>query len=138
MIKKMLFALVCVGFTACICGAAEMNLPEDTSVRLAVRELRISGNTMISTERLIEYMPEIFNASDQPIYEADNQYLYDLRVIREIAADPGQPRNVSVRTIQGLTQYILSVYRNEDYSGIYVYLWTTSCRSTSSRRPSAR
>ncbi len=99
-----------------------MNLPDDTSVRLAVRELRISGNALISTERLIEYMPEIFNASDQPVYEVDNQYLYDLRIIREIAAQPGQPRDVSVRTIQGLTQYILSVYRNEDYSGIYVYV----------------
>jgi hemolysin activation/secretion protein len=117
-----MFALICVGFVACVCGAAEMNLPEDTSVRLAVRELRISGNTLISTERLLEYMPEIFNASDQPIYDADNQYLYDLRIIREIAAQPGQARSVSVRTIQGLTQYILSVYRNEDYSGIYVYV----------------
>ena len=122
MIRKMWVALVCMVLTACACGAAEMTLPEDTSVRLTVRELRISGNALISTERLIEYMPEIFNASDQPRYEVDDQYLYDLRVIREIAAQPGQPRDVSVRTIQGFTQYILSVYRNEDYSGIYVYV----------------
>ena len=66
MIRKMWLALICVGFVACVCGAAEMSLPDDTSVRLAVRDLRISGNTLISTERLIEYMPEIFNASDQP------------------------------------------------------------------------
>jgi len=122
MIRKMWLALICVGFVACVCGAAEMSLPDDTSVRLAVRDLRISGNTLISTERLIEYMPEIFNASDQPSSEVDSQYLYDLRVIREIATQPGQSREVSVRTIQGFTQYILSVYRNEDYSGIYVYV----------------
>jgi hemolysin activation/secretion protein len=99
-----------------------VNLPEDTSVRLVVSELRISGNTLISTERLLEYMPDIFNASAQRLSQAEAQYLYDLRVIREVVAQPGQAREVSVRTIQGLTQYILSVYRGEDYSGIYVYV----------------
>lgn len=127
MIRKTLVAVIgmalfALASTEQLCEAAEMNLPEDTSVRLTVRELRISGNTLISTERLMEYMPEIFNASDQPLAQADNQYLYDLRVIREIAAQPGLPREVSVRTIQGFTQYILSVYRNEDYSGVYVYV----------------
>ncbi|UCF16123.1 MAG: ShlB/FhaC/HecB family hemolysin secretion/activation protein [Phycisphaerales bacterium] len=119
---KMWLAVICMGLAARACGASEMMLPEDTSVRLTVRELRISGNRLISTDRLIAYMPEIFNASDQPLLDADSKYLYDLRVIREIAENPGQPRDVSTRTIQGLTQYILSVYRNEDYSGIYVYV----------------
>ncbi|MHC4628238.1 MAG: hypothetical protein ACYTDV_14765, partial [Planctomycetota bacterium] len=91
-------------------------------MRLVARELRLSGNSLISTERLLGYMPEIFNASEEPLPEAESQYLYDLRVIREIVARPGEPREVSVRTIQGLTQYILSVYRGEDYSGIYVYV----------------
>jgi hemolysin activation/secretion protein len=119
---KMWMALICVGLAVCVAQAAEMNLPEDTSVRLVVKELRISGNTLISTGRLLEYMPEIFNASDQRLSEAESQHLYDLRVIREIVAQPGEPREVSVRTIQGLTQYILSVYRGEDFSGIYVYV----------------
>jgi hemolysin activation/secretion protein len=118
----MWLAVICLAFTPLFCGAADMLLPEDTTVRLTVRELRISGNSLVSTERLIEYMPKIFNASDQPISEADSQYLYDLRVIRDIAENPGGPRQVSIRTIQGLTQYILSVYRNEDYSGVYVYV----------------
>jgi len=115
-------AFVCMGLAVCVAQAAKANLPGDTSARLAVKELRISGNRLISTERLLEYMPEVFNASDQRLSEAEDQYLYDLRVIREIVAQPGQPRSVSVRTIQGLTQYILSVYRGEDYSGIYVYV----------------
>jgi len=119
---KMWVALVCMGLAVCVARAAQVNLPEDTSVRLAVRELRISGNTLISTERLLQYMPEIFNASGQQLSEAEDQYLYDFRVIREIVARPGEDRVVSVRTIQGLTQYILSVYRGEDYSGIYVYV----------------
>jgi hemolysin activation/secretion protein len=119
---KMRMASICAGFAVCVAQAAEVNLPGDTSARLVVRELRISGNTLISTERLLEYMPEIFNASDQRLSEAEDQYLYDLRVIREVVAQPGQAREVSVRTIQGLTQYILSVYRGEDYSGIYVYV----------------
>ena len=120
--RKMWMALVCIGLAVGVTQAAEMNLPEDTSARLVVRELRISGNTLITTERLLEYMPDIFNASDQRLSEADSQYLYDLRIIREIAAQPGPARDVSIRTIQGLTQYILSVYRDEDYSGIYVYV----------------
>lgn len=120
--SKMWLAIICVGLGVCVAHAAEVNLPEDTSVRLVVSELRISGNTLISTERLLEYMPDIFNASDQRLSQAETQYLYDLRVIREVVAQPGQAREVSVRTIQGLTQYILSVYRGEDYSGIYVYV----------------
>lgn len=120
--SKIWLAIICVGLGVCVAHAAEVNLPEDTSVRLVVSELRISGNTLISTERLLEYMPDIFNASDQRLSQAETQYLYDLRVIREVVAQPGQAREVSVRTIQGLTQYILSVYRGEDYSGIYVYV----------------
>jgi len=119
---KMWMAFICIGLSVCAVQAAEVSLAEDTSVRLIVKELRISGNTLISTERLLEYMPEVFNASDQRLSEAEDQYLYDLRVIREVVAQPGQAREVSVRTIQGLTQYILSVYRSEDYSGIYVYV----------------
>ncbi|MEA3226663.1 MAG: hypothetical protein U9Q07_12000, partial [Planctomycetota bacterium] len=121
-LSKMWVALACIGLAVGVTQAAEMNLPEDTSARLVVRQLRISGNTLISTERLLEYIPDIFNASDQRLSEADSQYLYDLRIIRDIAAQPGTTRDVSIRTIQGLTQYILSVYREEDYSGIYVYV----------------
>jgi hemolysin activation/secretion protein len=97
-------------------------LLEDTTTRLVVRELRISGNTLISTGELLEYMPAVYNASGQPQSQADSQFLYDLRPIQEIVSMPGQPREVSLRTIQGLTQYILSVYQENDYSGIYVYV----------------
>ena len=100
----------------------ELNLPVDTTTRLVVRELRISGNTLISTGELLEYMPAVYNASGQPQAQADSQYLYDLRTIQELVSEPGQPREVSLRTIQGLTQYILSVYQTNDYSGIYVYV----------------
>jgi hemolysin activation/secretion protein len=100
----------------------EVKLPEDTSPRLAVSEVRIRGNTLVTTSELLEYMPDIYNASDQRLSEAPRESLYDLRVIRQIVTAPGQPREVSLRTIQGLTQYILSVYQKNDYSGIYVYV----------------
>ena len=35
---------------------------------------------------------------------------------------PGEVREVSARTIAGLTQYILSVYQQKNYGGIYVYV----------------
>jgi hemolysin activation/secretion protein len=114
--------IIYTGLVICAAQAAEMNLPEDTSALLVAKELRISGNTLISTEQLLEYMPDIYNASDQRLSEAAPEHLYDLRIIRQIIAEPGMPRQVSRRTIQGLTQYILSVYKDADYSGIYVYV----------------
>ncbi|HUT46740.1 MAG TPA: ShlB/FhaC/HecB family hemolysin secretion/activation protein [Sedimentisphaerales bacterium] len=128
-LRKMWVVLFYVGLVVCIVQSAaeaqtaeELNLPEDTSTRLLVRELRISGNTLVSTEELLENMPAIYNASGQPLSRADSQYLYDLSSIQEVFSEPGQPREVSLRTIQGLTQYILSVYQGNNYSGIYVYV----------------
>jgi len=128
-LRKTWVVLLYVGLVVCIAQPAEaartseeLNLPPDTTTRLVVRELRISGNTLISTSELLEYMPAVYNASGQPLSQADSQYLYDLRPIQDIVSNPGQPREVSLRTIQGLTQYILSVYQANDYSGIYVYV----------------
>jgi len=127
-LRKMWATIICAGLLAGFAQAGqaprteELNLPEDTTPRLTVTELRIRGNTLITTSELLEYMPDIYNASDQRLSEAASEYLYDLRVIREIATAPGQSREVSLRTIQGLTQYILSVYQKNDYSGIYVYV----------------
>ena len=127
-LRKMWVTIICAGLLAGIAQAGqaprteELNLPEDTTPRLTVTELRIRGNTLITTSELLEYMPDIYNASDQRLSEAASEYLYDLRVIREIVTASGQSREVSLRTIQGLTQYILSVYQKNDYSGIYVYV----------------
>ena len=101
---------------------AEISLPEDTTQRFTVRELRISGNTLISTDGLLKDMPLVYNASDKPLHQAESVYLYDLRVLHDIILEPGESRQVSSRTIQGLTQYILSIYQDKNYVGIYVYV----------------
>lgn len=101
---------------------ADIDLPEDTTARMTVRQVNLAGNTLISTDKLLEKMPLIYNASELPLDKAESKYLYDFRVLREITLEPGKPRQVSARTIQGLTQYILSVYRQKNYSGIYVYV----------------
>jgi hemolysin activation/secretion protein len=93
-----------------------------------VRELRIAGNTLITTEELLAEMPLIFNASDKPLAEAESAFLYDFRVLHDIVLDPGRTRQVSARTIQGLTQYILSVYSDKNYAGIYVYVPSEAVR----------
>lgn len=127
-LRKMSIILICMEVLACssqVAGAAqaeELNLPEDTTMRLVVRELQIEGNNLISTAEILEYMPDVYNASDMRLSEAESQYLYDLRPIRQVVSNPGQPVEVSLRTIQGLTQYILSLYQMNDYSGIYVYV----------------
>ncbi|MHC4483009.1 MAG: ShlB/FhaC/HecB family hemolysin secretion/activation protein [Planctomycetota bacterium] len=100
----------------------QLNLPEDTSSRFTVKELRISGNTLIPTEELLENMPLVYNASDKPPHKAESAYLYDLRVLHDIISEPGRPRQVSARTIDGFVQYIVSVYQDKDYAGIYVYV----------------
>ena len=128
-LRKMWIVLLYVGLVVCVVQTAaasqateSLNLPDDTTTRLVVRQLRISGNTLVSTEELLEFMPAIYNASDQRDSEADSQYLYDLRSIQKVISAPGRSQEVSLRTIQGLTQYILSVYQRNNYSGIYVYV----------------
>ncbi|MHC4172604.1 MAG: ShlB/FhaC/HecB family hemolysin secretion/activation protein [Planctomycetota bacterium] len=133
-----MFVYICIGFCCCVVGLTgeppsrikgldkqqieSLDLLEDMSSRLTVREIRISGNTLISTEALLQRMPSIYNASNQPLSKAESQYLYDFRTLHDIISEPGEPREVSSRTIQGLTQYILSVYQNKNYAGIYVYV----------------
>ena len=102
--------------------AEQLNLPEDTTARFTVKEVRISGNTLISTDELFRTMPLVYNASDKPLHEAETGDLYDVRILHEIISQPGQPRQVSRRTMQGFTEYILSVYKAHDYEGIYVYI----------------
>lgn len=100
----------------------ELELPEDTTPRFNVRHLRIIGNSLIRTDELLEEMPLIYNVSDKPLGEAESESLYDLTVVYDVVNDPGKQRQISIRTIQGLTQYILSVYQANDYAGVYVYV----------------
>ncbi|MHC4488539.1 MAG: ShlB/FhaC/HecB family hemolysin secretion/activation protein [Planctomycetota bacterium] len=107
----------------------QLNLLEDTTARFTVKELRISGNTLISTDELLKTMPLVYNTSNKPLHQAEPGDLYDLRVLHEIISQPGQPRKVSRRTMQGLTEYILSVYNAHDYEGIYVYISAQAVQS---------
>ncbi|MHC4791461.1 MAG: ShlB/FhaC/HecB family hemolysin secretion/activation protein, partial [Planctomycetota bacterium] len=101
---------------------AKIVLSQDTTLPLAVKEIRISGNNLISTAELLEELPLLYNASDKPLEQADSSELYDLSTVREVILEPGKPRQITVRTIQGLTQLILSVYQSRNYGGIYVYV----------------
>ncbi|MHC4593599.1 MAG: ShlB/FhaC/HecB family protein [Planctomycetota bacterium] len=101
---------------------AELKLPQDTTPLMTVRELRINGNSLVSTAELLKDMPLVYNASDKPLREADSEYLYDFRVLHDVIQQPGQTRQVSARTIQGFTQYVLSMYQDKNYAGVYVYV----------------
>jgi len=100
----------------------ELALAPDTSQTLAVKSIRLEGNLLISTAELIADMPLVYNASDKPLEKAASEDLYDLRVLCDIIVNPGQPRQVSTRSIQGFTQYILAAYQKRNYAGIYVYV----------------
>ena len=100
----------------------QLDLPEDATDRFTVKELRISGNSLISTDELLKTMPLVYNASNKPLHQAELADLYDLRVLHDINSQPDQPHEVSKRTMQGFTEYILSVYHDHGYEGIYVYI----------------
>ena len=100
----------------------QLNLPEDTSPSLAVKQIRISGNTLISTDKLLKDIPLVYNSSDKPLHQAESSDLYDFRILRDIILNPGEPRQLSTRTIEGFTQYLLSVYQSHGYSGVYVHV----------------
>jgi hemolysin activation/secretion protein len=99
----------------------ELAFPEDTSPRFLVRELWISGNNLISTATLLRDLPLAYSVSVQKDGKTVEQS-YDFRVISEIILNPGPSREVSLRTIEGFTKYVLSVYQRHGYGGIYVYI----------------
>ena len=92
---------------------------EEKDPRFEVKEIRISGNNLISTARLLARIPLAFEISVQ---DDDKAEVYDFRVLRDIILSPGEEREVSITTIQGFTNFILSVYQKEGYAGIYVYI----------------
>lgn len=100
----------------------QIPLPPDTTPRLSVKEVRVIGNTLIPAQKLFRNIPEVYNTSDKPLKEAPPAAVFDLSVLRDVILNPGQPREVSTHSIQGLTQYILSVYQSYHYAGVYVYV----------------
>jgi hemolysin activation/secretion protein len=101
---------------------SEIDLPQDTTQRISVKEVRISGNTLLTTDELLDEMPLIYNDSTETLKTAGSENLYDFRVLHDIILEPGQARQVSTRTIRAFTQYFVSVYRKNNYAGIYVYV----------------
>ncbi len=101
---------------------SEIDLPEDTTRRISVKEIKINGNTLLTTDQLLDDMPLIYNDSPETLKMADSANLYDFRVLHDIILEPGRARQVSTRTIRAFTQYIVSVYRKYNYAGIYVYV----------------
>src|SRR3989339_108944 len=97
-------------------------LPEDTSQRFTASGIELSGNNLISDKELLLNIPMVFNASNFPIEVAPQESLFDLRGIREIAMQPGVEREVSVRSIQGFTQFLLNEYKKQNYAGIYIFV----------------
>jgi hemolysin activation/secretion protein len=95
-------------------------LPADDTPKYEVRRIQIQGNQLLTSEQILKKIPPVFDASGQYRIPAEPASLYDLRELAALADDPSVPRTVSARTMQGFTQYILSLYRNMGYSGIYV------------------
>ncbi|MCJ7729155.1 MAG: hypothetical protein MUO27_04670 [Sedimentisphaerales bacterium] len=103
--------------------------PEDTSQRFVAKELQIMGNTLLPTEKLLRKLPLAYKVSVQKGGTMVEE-TYDFRVIHQIILNPGEECEVSLKTMQGLTKYILSAYQAKGYAGIYVYIPANSVEST--------
>lgn len=109
-------------------------MPEaDLTPNLMVSKVQLTGNTVLSTKDLLRKMPwsyieyEIDPATgkakkDPKSKEPIVKTFYAFRALIEIIVNPGQEREVSLKTIQGFTRYLLSVYEEKGYRGIYVYV----------------
>ncbi len=100
----------------------DVALPQDNTPKMAVSRVHIEGNILVTDAQIINQMPLIWSASGKPLSESKPEDLYDFRVLDEIMLEPGTPRQVSARTIQGFTAFILSLYQKHNYAGIYVYV----------------
>ena len=60
---------------------SEIDLPEDNTRQINVKEIRISGNTLLTTDELLADMPLIYNDSTEPLKMADSSSLYDFRQV---------------------------------------------------------
>lgn len=105
---------------------AALNIPEDNTPQMDVREVQFSGNTLVSTADIIDKMPLVWSSSGMPVSQSEAQDIYDFRTISEAILTPGGISRISARTIQGFTAYILSLYQDKGYAGIYVYVPKTT------------
>jgi hemolysin activation/secretion protein len=108
-------------------SSAELDFVEEADPRFKVKEIRISGNSLISTEKLRSQLPLTFEISVQ---EGEKTEVYDFQVLHDIILNPGKEYEVSITTIKGFTNFILSEYQKEGYAGIYVYVPKNTVRQT--------
>jgi len=99
---------------------AQLSFPKDMTPQMMAKQLRIIGNSVITTEQLLANIPLVYNDSDLPLLKAQSGDLYDFRTLVEIIEMPGHDRQISARTIRGLTRCILGIYQSKGYSGIFV------------------
>jgi hypothetical protein len=84
-----------------------------------IRAIQLIGNTLIQTEEVLGDIPLIFRYKDDITMSSR---VYDLYALKKAVLLPGQSQRVTQESIQGLTQYILSLYKAKGFGGIYVYV----------------
>jgi len=113
-VRVILPAIICHLFFA-----PAISFATNDTEKFSVKRLKITGNTLISTRKLLEKLP-LSDIEVDPNTGAKINEIYDFRVLYDIILRPGEERFVTLNTIKGLTKYILSQY--SDYAGIYVYV----------------
>jgi len=117
-------AMICYLFFV---PAISLATDESEKFSVKVNRLKITGNTLISTRKLLEKLP-VSDIEVDPNTEAKINGIYDFRDLYHIILRPGEERTVTLNTIKGFTKYILSQY--SDYAGIYVYVPADTVKET--------
>ncbi len=99
--------------------AGEPNVVGQGGPFFEVKELRISGNSLISTAELLANLPLVYRPSEPG---KTTEEAYDFRVLYDTILEPGQTRKVPHTTVPAFTRYLVEVYRRRGYAGIYVYV----------------
>lgn len=98
----------------------DLLIPDDVSPVYLVRAVQIRGNTLLSVQELLGRLPVLYvEQSGDANVPAEG---YDFRALQQVIRDPGELRQISMRTIRGLTKYLLSRYSDRGYAGIYAYV----------------
>ncbi len=108
-------------------GANSANLSSDSKASLVQVIDELTNDIGELNLRLAELDREIkagHKGVKEGIVEDEKvaKFLYDFRPIYEVILSPESDSEVSVHSIKGFTQYVLSLYQDTGYRGIYVYI----------------
>lgn len=109
-------------------GSAEST----SSAVYPIRGLNLEGNTLLSTDELLDGLPVVYEFQDS---KSETSRYYDFYGFKRAIYFPDEFQEVTQGSIEGLTRYVLSRYKERGYGGIYVYVPAEIIEEAEDRTP---